>query len=152
MTSKVHGKTIGIIGDEHLVGLFGRVLVSQLRAAGALVIEDGRVGRRAADLLAPVPEAARPSSGLGRAGPEALTAVLGAQPDMLILVLKRDTELEQLKAIAKERGVKEVWFAQPSGANPDTEAMNVVSQLAGTPPPAPPAPPKTQLRPVRDRI
>lgn len=149
MTTRLHGKVLGIVGDEHLVGPFGRALVPQLRAAGALVVEDGRAGRTAADLLIPQGEPIRPTSGLGRSGPAVMPTVLGAKPDVLIFVLKADTELEHLKSLAKNSGVSEVWIAQPSSADPVHEANAVVAKLTGQP--SPPAP-VVATRPARDRV
>lgn len=152
MTTRLHGKVLGIVGDEHLVGAFGRALVPLLRGAGALVVEDGRAGRTAADLLVMQGEPMRPTSGLGRSGPMVMPTVLGAKPDVLIFVLKADTELEHLKSMAKASGVSEVWIANPTSANPAHEAALIVAKLTGAPPPPAPAPTLGATRPVRERV
>lgn len=158
MATKIEGKVVGIIGDEHLVGPFGRRVVAALRAANALVVEDGRVGRRAAHLLEPKPEPSdRASSGLGRSGPLVVPAILGVNPDAVILVLKADEALDRLRALMHARGVKEVWVATPTGAFPEQEASHVVAKMLGQEPLVPAtqstqSQPLAAVRPARNRV
>ena len=152
MATRIEGKVIGLIGDEHLVGPFGRRVVAALRTANALVVEDGRVGRKAADLLLPQPEAPKQTSGLGRSGPDVIPTVLGTQPHTIILVLKPCDELDRVKALLHSRGVKEVWVATPTGTLPDQEAAHVIGKLLGTPPPSTQPVQPVTIRPVRNRV
>lgn len=151
MATRLEGKVIGIIGDEHLVGPFGRALIRLLRDASALVVEDGRAGRTAEVLLEPRPEPETMAAcGLKRSGPGVLPAIFGVRPDIVIYVLKPTEALEQLKVLARDRGAKEVWISAPSGKTPELEAAQVVAKLAGQPPPM--APEAPALRPVRARV